>query len=275
MSSQFIYEKAETLLKVTGLNVSYNLPVLRDVNFEVKDIKRPGLTQGQKIALLAPSGMGKTQLFKRISGLEPPTSGEILIGPEQKPVRAGMVGVVPQNYLLFDHRTVGSSLMLAASMREPDRAKAKLRVDEVLEEFGLGDRRRAYPQELSGGQRQRVSIAEQLLSSNHFLLMDEPFSGLDVLMKKTVCDVINQVAARDELNTIIFSTHDIESAVMIADTILPLGRDHDASGAPIRGARIQEPIDLIERDLAWHDDVEHMPRFAETVAEIRALFPRL
>lgn len=273
MISSYQYAKAETLLRVANLSVSYDVPVLKGVSFEIKDIKRPGLTQGQKIGLLAPSGMGKTQLFKRIAGLEPPTSGQVLVGADQKPVKAGMVGVVPQNYLLFEHRTIGSSLIIAASMRHAGNEKA--RALEALEQFGLASKWNAYPQELSGGQRQRVSIAEQLLSSNHFLLMDEPFSGLDILMKKVVCDTINKVASGDELNTIIFSTHDIESAIMIADTILVLGRDHDEHGQPIPGARIQQTIDLIERDLAWHPDVEHEPAFAITVAEIKAIFPRL
>jgi polar amino acid transport system ATP-binding protein/sulfate transport system ATP-binding protein len=284
VSSSLAYTKAEILLKVSNLSVNYALPILRDVSFEIRDIQRPGLTQGQKVALLAPSGMGKTQLFKRIAGLEPPSSGTILIGPDQKPTRAGMVGVVPQNYLLFQHRTVGSSLLLAAGMREKDSKTAKAKVLAILEEFGLSDKFNTYPQELSGGQRQRVSIAEQLLSSNHFLLMDEPFSGLDILMKKRVCDVIDNVASRDELNTIIFSTHDVESAVMIADTILVLGRDpgvlHRMDGSTsqigiIPGARIQANIDLIERDLAWQPDIERRPQFASTVAEIKALFPAL
>jgi ABC-type nitrate/sulfonate/bicarbonate transport system ATPase subunit len=133
----------------------------------------------------------------------------------------------------------------------------------------------SYPAELSGGQRQRVSIAEQLLSSKNFLLMDEPFSGLDILAKKIVGDVIDRVSARDELNTIIFSTHDIESAVMIADTILILGRDRDVNGQPVPGAHIQKEIDLIERNLAWHPDIENRPGFNETIAEIKAIFPTL
>lgn len=273
MTSSYTYAKAETLLKVDNLCVSYDVPILKGVSFEIKDIKRPGLTQGQKIALLAPSVMGKTQLFKRIAGLEPPTSGTVLIGPNQEPTKAGIVGVVPQNYLLFDHRTIGSSLIVAASMRHAGNEKA--RALEALNQFGLASKWNAYPCELSGGQRQRVSIAEQLLSSNHFLLMDEPFSGLDILMKKVVCDTINNVASRDELNTIIFSTHDVESAVMIADTIMILGRTRDERNQPVPGAYIQQTIDLIERDLAWHPDVEHMPSFTDTVKEIKNLFQGL
>lgn len=269
------YQRAELLLKVTDLCVNYSIPIIKGVNIEIRNIKRPGVTQGQKVALLAPSGTGKTVLFKRIAGLEPPSSGTVLIGHDQHPVLAGMVGVVPQNYLLFEHHTVMESLMIAAGMQERDKAKAKAAVLEELEEFGIADKAHSYPQELSGGQRQRVSIAEQLLSSSHFLLMDEPFSGLDIIMKKKVCAVVDQVASRDEQNTIIFSTHDIEAAVMIADTILPLGRDRDQHGNIIPGAHIKEPIDLIGRGLAWHTDVEHEPCFAETVQEIKTLFSSL
>ena len=275
MTSAFAYTKDELLLKVDNLCVNYSLPILKGVSFEIRDIKRPGLTQGQKVALLAPSGMGKTQLFKRLAGLEPPSSGTVKIGAAQIPVQAGMVGVVPQNYLLFDHYTVMQSLMVAAGMRDKDPKHCRARCLDLLESFGLTGKADSYPGELSGGQRQRISIAEQLLSSNHFLLMDEPFSGLDILMKKVVCNVIDAVASRDELNTIIFSTHDVESAVMIADTILVLGRDRDEHQNIIPGAKIKTTIDLIDRDLAWHQDVEHEPAFVPTVAEIKSLFPHL
>lgn len=275
MSSSYQYTSDEPLLTVKDLCVNYDMPILKNVSFQITDLKRPGLTQGQKVALLAPSGMGKTQLFKRLAGIEQPSSGTVLIGPEQKLVKPGQVGLVPQNYLLFDHRTVWESLTLAASMREKDSAKAKAKALELLEDLNLADKLKSYPCELSGGQRQRVSIAEQLLSSDHFILMDEPFSGLDIVSKKKVCDLIDRIASRDELNTIVFSTHDIESALLIADHVLMLGRDRDKDGHSVPGAYIKESMDLIERDLAWHPDVEHQPMFAQTLQEIKAIFVTL
>jgi ABC-type nitrate/sulfonate/bicarbonate transport system ATPase subunit len=273
--NDFQSTREEILLSVDKLCVNYAQPILRDVSFTIRDIKRPGLTQGQKVALLAPSGTGKSQLFKRISGLQAPSSGTIKIGVEQIPVQAGMVGFVPQNYLLFKHRTVEQSLMIAAGMRIKDKKDAAAAVLELVTYLGLEDKLKFYPQELSGGQQQRVSIVEQFLSSNHFLLMDEPFSGLDIMSKKAVCGTIDKVCARDELNTIIFSTHDIESAIMVADTVMILGRDHDSLGNKVPGARIQKEIDLVDRNLAWHPDIKHMPAFTETVNEIEALFPNL
>lgn len=275
MPSDLQYSRAEILLKVTDLSVTYSVPILKGVNIEIRNIKRPGMKQGQKVALLAPSGWGKTQLFKRLCGLKPPSSGTVLIGPEQLPVKSGMVGLVPQNYFLPPWRTVEGSLLLAARMREPNHQKAIAKVLELLEQFGLLDKIHSYPQQLSGGQQQRISIIEQLLSSNHFVLMDEPFSGLDILAKRTVCSVIDSVSERDELNTIIFSTHDIQMAVAVADMILILGHERDAHGKPIPGACIIKNIDLIERNLCWHPDIEHIPEFARTVAEIEAIFPTL
>lgn len=266
----------DCILHVAGLSVMYGPNIiLRDVTFQIRDIHRPGFTQGQKVALLAPSGMGKTQLFKRIAGLEAPSLGGVRVGKDMLPTKAGMVGMVPQNYLLFEHRTVKQSLMIAARMREADKNKAEQKVAELMLAFGLINYNDRYPSQLSGGQRQRVSIAEQLLSSNHFLLMDEPFSGLDIVSKKVVCDTIDSVAGRDELNTILFSTHDIESAVMVADTIMLLGRERDAQGQPIPGARIMHQINLIERGLAWQPEVDRLPAFASTVAEVKALFKTL
>lgn len=275
MSSAFQYVRSGVLLRVEGLSVTYDTPILRDLNLTIENVIRPDLKQGQKVALLGPSGMGKTQLFKCLSGLQVPSSGTILIGPDQAPVRAGQVGVVPQNYLLFRNRTVGSSLQIAARMKEKDKKTAHDKALYVLEEFGLRDKWNAYPQELSGGQRQRVSIAEQLLCSSYFLLMDEPFSGLDILMKEKVCRLLDQVALLDELTTLIITTHDIESAVMFADTILLLGRDRDAQGNVIPGAHIKKEIDLIERDLAWHPDIAERPNFVPTMREIKAEFVHL
>jgi polar amino acid transport system ATP-binding protein/sulfate transport system ATP-binding protein/NitT/TauT family transport system ATP-binding protein len=97
--------------------------------------------------------------------------------------------------------------------------------------------------------------------------MDEPFSGLDVIAKDKVCALINEVNQVDELNTTIFTTHDLESAVQIADTIWVLGREE---GKP--GATIVKTIDLAQRGLAWEPNITQHPLFAPTVRELRELF---
>lgn len=269
------YSVHETLLSVSGVDLSLGgKPILKGVNAEVKNIKRPGHNQGQVVALLGPSGVGKTQLFKLLSGLNVPDTGSVLVTDKLIPVKAGMVGVVPQQYTLFRHRTILGNLVVAARERGISDKEAKERAREYLKRFGLSDKEYAYPVQLSGGQRQRVAIIQQLLSSEYFLLMDEPFSGLDPLMKDAVCKLVAEVASSNELNTIIVTTHDIESAIAIADTLWLLGRDRDAAGTSI-GARVQKVYDLAAMGLAWDPNIQSKPQFFEVARQVKEEFKLL
>lgn len=259
------YAKAERLLTIDKLNLSYGpKQILRDITVEIDNITRPGLSQGQTVALLGPSGIGKTQLFRCIAGLQPFSGGELHM--LNKPVQAGEIGVVQQAYPLMQHRTVWSNLMLAAH-------GIKERIEEaekLLAHFGLTDKKGSYPLELSGGQCQRVAIVQQLVCSSHFLLMDEPFSGLDVVAKDRVMDTIRAVTSAHEHNTVIFTTHDIESAVALADDIWVMGREE---GKP--GGTIVKRYNLAMMGLAWSENITRHPLFWPTVLEIRELFPKL
>jgi polar amino acid transport system ATP-binding protein/sulfate transport system ATP-binding protein len=153
--------------------------ILRDVSVEIKNITRPDRTQGQIVGFLGPSGVGKTKLFEIMAGLLEPTSGTVRIGSPLQPIHVGRVGVVQQNYPLFQHRTVLGNLLVAAAMNAnlaPADRPARART--ILERFGLYAHRDHYPAQLSGGQRQRIAIAQQLICSETYLLLDEPFSGL-------------------------------------------------------------------------------------------------
>ena len=270
------YEFKETLLKVEGVTVTFGTdPILRDVNIEVKDLVRPGLTQGQVVGLLGPSGMGKTTLFRVLAGLDAPTSGTVRIEKEGVPVQKGMVGVVAQNYPLFAHRTVLGNLLVAGDHSGLGRASVKEKAMSLLERFELTRHASKYPSQLSGGQRQRVSIAQQFMCSEHFLLMDEPFSGLDLIAEENVCEFIREMARSDDLKTFILVTHDVRAACSVADTIWLMGRDRDAAGNIIPGARVQAEYNLVERGIAWQPDATERPEFRELLREIRALFPRL
>ena len=272
------YILAEGLLHVDKLNLSYGQKlILRDVDLQIKNIVRPNMNQGQVVALLGPSGVGKTQLFRCIAGLQKPTSGRIVLGDPMADgqaskvlpvVKAGDVGVVFQNYPLLKHRTIWSNLKLAASRHGVNDEH----IDKLLTRFNLMDKKKQYPHELSGGQRQRIAIIQQMLCNTHFILMDEPFSGLDVKMKHEVCRFIQEVAEVDELNTTIFTTHDIETACMIADTVWVMGYDKDQNGQNIPGARVVQTFNLIERGLAWNPQALSHPNFIPTVREIMALF---
>lgn len=256
--------KTKTLLQVNDVNLQYDDKIiLRDINFCIKDIVRPGVEQGQVVSLIGRSGIGKTQLFKILSGLQQPTSGNVLINSNQQ-VQAGDMGVIFQNYYLFEWRTIQQSLVMAAKQNPALKDKEKDAIESYAVDFNLKEHLHKYPNQLSGGQRQRVSIIQQLLKGSNFLLLDEPFSGLDVCILDKITELLLKVSVSDELKTLIIVSHDISTAVAISDTVYILGNEPGKHGATIK-----KEIDLIARDLAWHADIKTMPAFAETIEEIK------
>ena len=270
------YEYKDVLVSIKNLGLSFNggPPVLANLSAEVRDLVRPGCITGQVIGILGPSGIGKTQLSRCLAGLQEPTTGAITVGSKTTPIEAGVVGYVQQNYPLLRHRTVLGNLLIAANRSGAPADEAEARAMDYLKRFDLSDKAGSYPAELSGGQRQRVAIAQQLLCSEHYLIQDEPTTGLDPVMKDKVCGFIRQVATISEENTIFVVTHDIASILTIADHLWLIGRERDAEGKSI-GARILHEFDLIERGLAWEEDPSILPAFDDLHREIRNLFPSL
>lgn len=275
MNAPHPYRLGERLLTIENVAVAYDKPVLQGVSASIDNIIRDGMQQGQVVCLLGPSGIGKTQLFRCIAGLQTPAAGGVFLNGRRAAVTPGEVGVVAQHYPLLNHRTVLGNLLVAARTKRPAEKEAMTRSMALLEEFGLADKALAFPAALSGGQRQRVAIAQQLLCSSHFLLMDEPFSGLDPQAKSRVCETLLKVSTVDELNTTIVITHDIDSSIRIADTLWLLGRDYDSAGRPIPGARIKFKYDLIAMGLAWHAEIDRTPEFFELSRELRQRFTEL
>ncbi len=256
--------KDKTLLQATNVSLQYDDNIiLRDINFCIKDIIRPGMQQGQVISLIGRSGIGKTQLFKILSGLQHPTDGTVTIHDDEI-VKAGDMGVIFQNYYLFEWRSVYQSLLLAAKKNPALKGQEADMIGHYAKEFHLQEELKKYPQQLSGGQRQRASIIQQLLKGSDFLLLDEPFSGLDVCVLDKVTELLLQVSVSDELKTLIIVSHDIVTSVAISDTVLIMGNE---AGKP--GATIKKEIDLIERDLAWQKDIKKEKAFIDTVEEIK------
>lgn len=276
------YISDEEILKVEDVSLSYPSPdgsekmILRDINISIKDIKRKDQPQtGQIVGFLGPSGRGKTQLFRILSGLKKPTTGSVLI--HGKPVHPGDVGVVAQNYPLFMHHTVKNNLLLALRNKKMTKEEKLEKINDYLKRFKLDDKIDFYPASLSGGQRQRIAIIQQLLCSENFLLLDEPFSGLDINMIKEVSEVILEVANLNDYNTIILVSHDIPSTAAISDYLWFLGQETDKeTGQLIPGSTIRYIDNLMEKGIAWNypkifDQVE----FMEYNKNVRNIFQTL
>jgi NitT/TauT family transport system ATP-binding protein len=276
MSDTMEYSRGGVLLDLQNISVTRGgVPVLRDMTAQVHDLIRPGMSQGQVVGLLGPSGVGKTTLFHVLAGLLKPDKGTVKIGDRAVPAAPGLVGVVSQNYVLFEHRSVLGNLVIAARQAGMNAAQAREASMKYLDRFGLAAHAEKYPMQLSGGQRQRVAIAQQLLCSELYLVMDEPFSGLDVIQQENVQKLIVEVSQTHEHNTIIVVTHDVSAAVAVADTIWLMGRERDAAGNVIPGARIIETIDLIDCGLAWQPDIRSRPGYIDLVNRIKARFHTL
>lgn len=276
MSTNYQYELKECILKIDKVCLDLGgRPILKNVNAEIKNIHRPGMEQGQVVGLLGPSGMGKTQLFRILSGLNAPDSGAVYVTEQSLPVQAGMVGVVAQNYPLFEHRTIIGNLIVAGKQAGMNAEEATTQGMALLQRFGLEGQEEKYPVQVSGGQRQRAAIAQQFMCSEHFLLMDEPFSGLDPLALDDMCTFIGEMACTHELKTFIVVTHDIDSAIAVCDCLWLLGRERDENNKPIPGAHIKHVIDLAARGLAWRENIRENAGFQATVNEVRQLFGSL
>lgn len=255
------YNINETILFVENLSATYgDRAIIKNISFIEKDVERPNSITGQMIAFVGRSGRGKSTLFRALTGLVPPTTGKILIRDTSqntdantaKEVEEGDVGFVDQKYTLFRHKTVSQSLHFA--MR-----KSNLAVNEkeeiiynYLKEWGLESVKDQFPNELSGGQRQRVAIIEQILSSGHYIVLDEPFSGLDVGNIENVKESLQKIANSHELNTVIFSTHDIELAVELADSIYVIGHPTE-NGVMQNYGTIVAHFDLKKLGIAWQE----------------------
>ncbi len=265
------YTLGDDILNVENISLEIDGKlILRDINLQLKDVIRPGTTTGQIAGLLGASGRGKTQLFKILSGLRQPTTGNVLIGANKKQVKAGDVGVVAQNYPLMEHRTIWSNLEMVC--KEKTKAEKKDRIEFYLNRFRMLEHRDKFPAVLSGGQRQRIAILQQLLCSEHFILLDEPFSGLDPIMTTQVCQMIQEVANLDEKNTVIVISHDIPSIVSIAEYVWMLGWEYDENKNPKPGSVIRYSDNLMEMGLAWKPDLANSPEFFSYIRNVRNAF---
>ncbi len=183
---------------------------LKDINLTIKD--------GEFVCLIGPSGCGKTTLLRLVAGLEPPTSGDIILdgkrimGPDPKK------GMVFQEYSLFPWRNVIRNVSFGLEMQGMTRKESEKIAEKYIRMVGLEQFKYSYPHELSGGMRQRVAIARALANNPKILLMDEPFGALDAQTRNELQIELLDVWKEENI-TILFVTHSVDEAVFLADRI--------------------------------------------------------
>ncbi len=203
-------------LQVNNIDIAYgNSPIVKQVSFS--------LAVGQIGCLLGPSGCGKTTLLRAIAGFEPPLQGDIRICGEvvSKPGRVlaperRRVGMVFQDFALFPHLTIEQNI--AFGLHGVSREQQRSRVDRLLCLINMERYRSVYPHQLSGGQQQRVAIARALAPKPELLLLDEPFSSLDVELREELAREVRMLL-KEEGTTAILVTHDQLEAFAMADDI--------------------------------------------------------
>lgn len=204
----------DEIFEATGQTVGVN-----DVSFEV--------AEGEIFVVMGLSGSGKSTLVRMINGLIKPSAGEILIdgvdvgacSDEQlRQVRREKVAMVFQHFALFPHKTVSENVAFGLKIKGVPAAERRERAQAALEQVGLGARADSYPDELSGGMQQRVGLARGLASEPEILLMDEPFSALDPLIRSDMQQELIELQ-RSLKKTIVFITHDLNEALTLGSTI--------------------------------------------------------
>jgi len=211
---------AEALLAVRKVRQSYHkdsssdLLVLDDVELEL----RPG----EIVGLLGRSGSGKSTLLRIIAGLLTPTAGEVTWRGRAVDGPTPGVAMVFQSFALFPWLTVSENVELGLEAQGVAKAEREERAEGAIDLIGLGGYESAYPKELSGGMRQRVGLARALVVHPDLLLMDEPFSALDVLTAETLrTDLIDLWSdGKLPIKSMLMVTHNIEEAVLMCDRIL-------------------------------------------------------
>lgn len=261
----------EPVLSLRDISMQFGDEViLRDISLDVLNVIRPSVRQGQVVGFYGRSGIGKSVLCRIIAGLLLPSTGTVLVANPQRPVCPGDVGFVQQRYPLFNHRTLLDNLLVAASRKHPE-VEAKAHVEAFLARFDLVPHRRKYPAQLSGGQRQRAAIAQQLLCSEHLIILDEPFSGLDIAMIDEVKKIVIEVTTADELNTVVIVSHDLATTTALSDTLWLLGPERDAANQCIAGATISKKhqYNIAEMGLAWQPGIQAKPEFVQLIEHLK------
>jgi NitT/TauT family transport system ATP-binding protein len=214
-------------LEITGLCKSFgDLEALRGIDIAIE--------HGEFISVVGPSGCGKTTFLRIVAGLEPSTSGAILLDGRALSGPGGDRGFVFQNDNLLPWRTVLTNALIGPEIAGQVGAPERQRTLDLLKLVGLDGFENYYPRQLSGGMRQRVNLARALAIDPEVLLMDEPFSSLDAQTREIMQTELLRIWDQGR-KTVLFVTHQIDEAVFLSDRVLVLAR---------RPGRLQESVEI-------------------------------
>jgi NitT/TauT family transport system ATP-binding protein len=250
-------QKAEPVVSIAGLTKTFkrgNVTALQDIDLD--------LHPGEFVSLIGPSGCGKSTLLRVIGDLIPPTSGTVTVNGKSAH-RARLerdYGIVFQDSVLFDWRTVAKNVALPLEMLGWDRRRRKERVQEMLELVELTGFADHYPWQLSGGMQMRVAIARALTFEPPLLLMDEPFGALDEMTRERLNIELLRIWERLRA-TVVFVTHSISEAVFLSTNVVVMSP---------RPGRIAGTV-AIDLPQPRTVDTRELPRFFELVTDVREM----
>lgn len=255
---------AQMIMQIQEISKSFkkaehqDLLVLDQVNFN--------LQEGEIVALLGRSGSGKSTLLRIMAGLIPPSSGQILYRGQAVKGPVQGIAMVFQNFALMPWLTVLQNVELGLEAQGIKRSERRQRAIQAIDTIGLDGFESAFPKELSGGMRQRVGFARALVVNPDLLLMDEPFSALDVLtadnLKSDLLDLWQ--TKKTNTNGILLVTHNIEEAVLLADRIIIFSSDPGTIRAELR---VELPHPRNEQDTAFRKLVDRIYLLMTTQTE--------
>jgi len=247
----------------TAIEVQDLAKVFRRGDVETRALDRIDLRveTGEFLAVVGPSGCGKSTLLRLIAGLIPPSDGRVRIDGRTVSAPETQLGIVFQKPILLEWRTVLGNVLLQAEMRRLDTGAYLERARRLLLAVGLEGFEDRYPHELSGGMQQRAAIVRALIHDPPLLLMDEPFGALDALTREQMRIDLEELWLSTR-KTVVFITHSIDEAVLLADRVLVMSP---------RPGRIERIIDV---DLPRPRGLEArgLEKFDEAVAAITGIF---
>lgn len=226
----------------TYIRKEENFTVLNNIDLHIDD--------GEFICFLGPSGCGKTTLLRIIAGLEKADEGEVYDREELITGPSKERGFIFQQYSLFPWLNVLDNVLFGLKSNEKsNKAENLATAEEYIKRVGLSEFKYNYPHELSGGMKQRVAIIRSLVNHPPILLMDEPFSAVDMLTRHSLQDQLTDIWKKSN-STILFVTHDIDEAIYLADKIVIMdknpGRIQDIIEVPFERPRQRESEEILK-----------------------------